>query len=1095
MALNLVAKAALTVAMTAANMAVTASQQIEGPRLDNLKFTGGDYGAELPLIWGKRRMDAQVFWAEELREIKQQRKTKGGKFNEYTYYGTWAVALAGHEISGISRIWFDTHLVLDLTGEGPITPFELGADAVGGKGGPLDFVGGIGGVILGNQGAREAGGFVLGDGFVLYKGTETQDADPRMQATVEAQFGEGSCPAYRGTAYIVFKDVPLEKLGNRIPQVSVELISDAVPNYPYQIVNTGLTGFTRNPALSSDFSKLVVFGDNRGEVWDLAARALMIEFEWAVEPYPQDKPGFWADGSLWFVNVSQDKIISYNGDFGGGGTEVFTFAVIQQDIRVIMDGNGDEHWFSIASSIGPDVYVNGTLRDLGAETGYAGLNVRSYFADYFGNIWAAGDYNDTTAIFYKIIDIGTGDYPNIIEAPSLADISGGGGSGDSGIVEAGHFANGTDSHFILKWGDVAIYAIRSDGTIAATGAGDSEKIWLLNLVPGSSTAWRDNVEISLLDLTAARTVTTNDWVAGYTGSQFLYDPINHALLFTSYVTQVQTWLYLDRVGSDGVPLSVIAGDIADLCGVADYGFTALDQIVQGWSATRGQGSNMLGPLLDTFDSDIRPHGFTMQGIKRDGVSGGTILTERFAKSDPRYTVNIKQAAELPRSLTVNFADIDADQQPNNARADRPLDATGARADQTIDLGTLATDVSEARDLADRYFRRLWNSRKEVSLSLTAQQLALEPGDCRILDLDGETDIYRVVSMNVRADGLIATTWKYDHPSLAVLAGGSGAGFDGRTPSVVAVPLISKGFVLDIPLLTDSHNSVNPLLYVAAGPYATGVWPGATVFQAISGEYSDEFATINSTAQATWGYATDILADANPWIWDRANSVNVLLQVGTLTGCTEADIDAQPTRNLCLIGDEIVNFTTSTLEGDGSYTLSGFKRGRRGTEWACGVHAARDVFLLLNTAQGVAAGLSEVGTNLSFKAITQGRTESGAFQIPLSLTGATLKPYAPVHLDALQVSTDWELSWVRRTRVGGSWTSGTSIPLSEVTEEYELEIMNGATVVRTVTGLTTPEYTYSAANQTTDFGAPLTSAPDWRVYQISDAVDRGFVAAY
>jgi hypothetical protein len=78
-------------------------------------------------------------------------------------------------------------------------------------------------------------------------------------------------------------------------------------------------------------------------------------------------------------------------------------------------------------------------------------------------------------------------------------------------------------------------------------------------------------------------------------------------------------------------------------------------------------------------------------------------------------------------------------------------------------------------------------------------------------------------------------------------------------------------------------------------------------------------------------------------------------------------------------------------------------------------------------------------------------------------------------------------------VGGAWTSGTSIPLSEVSEEYEVEIMNGSTVVRTVTGLTSPAYTYSAANQTTDFGSGQTTLT-FRVYQISDAVGRGFVAS-
>jgi hypothetical protein len=78
-------------------------------------------------------------------------------------------------------------------------------------------------------------------------------------------------------------------------------------------------------------------------------------------------------------------------------------------------------------------------------------------------------------------------------------------------------------------------------------------------------------------------------------------------------------------------------------------------------------------------------------------------------------------------------------------------------------------------------------------------------------------------------------------------------------------------------------------------------------------------------------------------------------------------------------------------------------------------------------------------------------------------------------------------------VGGAWTGGAAIPLSELTEEYEVEIMNGGSVVRTFTGLTSPTVTWTAAMQTTDFGSTQSSV-SWRVYQVSDAVGRGFVAA-
>jgi hypothetical protein len=372
-----------------------------------------------------------------------------------------------------------------------------------------------------------------------------------------------------------------------------------------------------------------------------------------------------------------------------------------------------------------------------------------------------------------------------------------------------------------------------------------------------------------------------------------------------------------------------------------------------------------------------------------------------------------------------------------------------------------------------------------------QQLAIEPGDVKTLDLDGETLIVQCRKTTIKTDGVIDTEWRYDHPSLAVIDTSDGAGFDGREPDVIVIPLLSRGFFLDIPYLSDVDAQTPPIIYIAAAPLADGAWPGAVTYQAIDGEFSDEIGSVVSSSSATWGYAIDALPDRNPWLWDRISSITVELQTGELIGCTEAQIDADPTLNMAMIGGEIVNFTTATLTAPLTYEVSGFKRGRRGTEWARADHVAREVFLMLDTAQDVAMGLSEVSTNLSFKAITSGRTTG--FPVHMEpYTGASLKPYAPTHLEGALSAGDWTLAWVRRTRVGGAWTGGAAIPLSEVSEEYEVEIMNGVTVVRTFTGLSSATATYTAAQQTTDFGSGQTSIT-FNVYQISDAVGRGFVA--
>ena len=63
-----------------------------------------------------------------------------------------------------------------------------------------------------------------------------------------------------------------------------------------------------------------------------------------------------------------------------------------------------------------------------------------------------------------------------------------------------------------------------------------------------------------------------------------------------------------------------------------------------------------------------------------------------------------------------------------------------------------------------------------------------------------------------------------------------------------------------------------------------------------------------------------------------------------------------------------------------------------------------------------------------------------------------------------------------------------MPLGEEGERYEVDILDGANVVRTLVS-TTPSVIYSSAEQTTDFGSAQ-AAVACRVYQLSQVWGRG-----
>jgi hypothetical protein len=238
-----------------------------------------------------------------------------------------------------------------------------------------------------------------------------------------------------------------------------------------------------------------------------------------------------------------------------------------------------------------------------------------------------------------------------------------------------------------------------------------------------------------------------------------------------------------------------------------------------------------------------------------------------------------------------------------------------------------------------------------------------------------------------------------------------------------------------------------------------------------------------------------LATANPNLWDRGNTLTVSLQGGSLTNVAEADINADPSLNLIYVGSEWLNFTTATLNGDGSYTLSGFKRGRRGTEWAVGTHAAGEAWVKASSLDTDVMGTDDIGSSLSFKAQSIGRSIDAAAAINITpYTGATLKPYAPARIKWTTDGTDMFGEIIRRTRVGGAWADSGVVSLSENSEAYEIDILDGSSnVLRTITVTGTNTFTYTNAQIVAD-GGTVGAAPSFNAYQMSDAAGRGFALA-
>ncbi|AMK19326.1 phage tail protein [Sphingobium sp. MI1205] len=1071
---------AVTAALTAGQMALQMTNKIEGPRLDSLDVTVADYGTPLNYFYGTRRFSAvPIIWAEPIREVKRKSKTKGGKHTEYSYFGSWAVVVADHEIDRVTRIWFDKHLVYDITGPGPIQVFNIGTTSTTNKG----------------KGTRTTN-IQLTEHLRIYLGTEDQEADPRMLADVESKHGANSCPHYKGVAYIVFEEIPLEKFGNRIPQISVEAQREESHGYPYESFPVTV-GNNRlwNTCISADGTKLAWFGNDRIELWHLPSRTRLRTAPAAG--IGVGEAGMFSTGAAALLGDGGIRFYSVDGVFTGSQSVLY-----QDGLRVVQLPDGSDLLVTFGQAFITRFYTFGMaglaeffttdFGDLSAWT------VRACCVDSYGDVWVSGSiagFFDSWDDLYllRISNISGRTTPGFAHLNTGTFYNG-------GATSFAHY----DGHFVVHWGHDYLIKIDDEtlsivDTVAMGGdVYSSAKQWG-NLAPGSSSIWLNYSEVSLSDLSVIRTVNGLDWKFE-DADGILYSSNLHALLCWPQYDATLTIRYLDRPGDPGTTLEAVIMDVSERCGLdlADVDASELTQRVN-YSWTQGSGRDILEPLLDVHDSIVRPHDFGLEFIKLGRASLGSMDVEDFVTdSGPRarYDMPRELDTDLPRRVSVNYSDLTADQQPNNAADQIPLDVTDSVRELSLNLTTLALMPDDAQQLTERWLRRRWYSREGYKFVVTSQMLKIEPGDVYDLDFDGIAKRGRVKAMTIEKRGAVQIEMKRDDPLVATLSTSTGQIASGHVAEVLLVPMPTRAFIIDTTYVVDADDAVSPFLTIGAGPAAEGAWLGAAFYEARDGvNYDAEVANVPSYFPATWGYCTAALNDVETCsLWDRGAGVNVMVPGSTLSSITEAEANADPTLNrLIFESGEQVQFTTATLESDGSYTLTGFKRGRRGTEWATDLHAAGECFILPDSTLKMTRGASDIARTLYFKALGSVDVLDNATPITFTYDGRTHKPYAPCHLHATKdvVTGDWTITWVRRTRLGGAWTGGGAIPLGEATEAYELVVLDGADEKRVIS-ITSPSATYTAAQQVADFGAELELGElALATYQLSDLAGRGF----
>ncbi|MGF1619623.1 MAG: glycoside hydrolase TIM-barrel-like domain-containing protein [Rhodomicrobiaceae bacterium] len=230
-------------------------------------------------------------------------------------------------------------------------------------------------------------------------------------------------------------------------------------------------------------------------------------------------------------------------------------------------------------------------------------------------------------------------------------------------------------------------------------------------------------------------------------------------------------------------------------------------------------------------------------------------------------------------------------------------------------------------------------------------------------------------------------------------------------------------------------------------------------------------------------------------WGRANTLRVVLSAGALHSAEELLILGG--ENVCAVQNpdgewEVLQFCDATLAAPLTYELTGLLRGQAGTEGAMREPVAAGARFVLLDGAVTQIDMTQDETGLAFNwkygPSVYDIGDSSYQDATHAFAGVGLRPLSPVHITGRQVTEGLEISWIRRTRIGGDSWQQIEVPLAEDAEAYEIEILDGAAVKRTLAS-NLPAVIYTTAQQTSDWGAPQASYTV-RVYQKSASYGRG-----
>jgi hypothetical protein len=415
---------------------------------------------------------------------------------------------------------------------------------------------------------------------------------------------------------------------------------------------------------------------------------------------------------------------------------------------------------------------------------------------------------------------------------------------------------------------------------------------------------------------------------------------------------------------------------------------------------------------------------------------------------------------------------------------------------TVDTARISAEqlpIASTSGAAERGVRRAlfeaWIGREKASFTLPPSRLALDPADVILLDHDNRLIEFALTSVTDGAGRRVEA--RRSDRAIYDLAPGSDRGATSGAKAVYGPPLVA---LMNLPQLSEDFPDWQPYAAAHAAPWygTAAVWRSAS---------TDGFAVLTTISRPGWFGTLAFPFYSGPTNrFDRGNELWVDMIAGQFASVSDAAMFSgtnwlaiETTPDLW----EIVGCATASLQSPDRWRLTRLLRGLLGTEDAIAnpAPAGARVVVLDGGVKPLPIGSADYGAawNWRIGASSKPAGDPANLAVTFAPSARGLRPWRPCHARRVTLpSGDIALSWTRRTRAfaGDNWAL-TEVPLGEAAEGYEIDILNGAVVVRSAAGLTTPAFTYTAAMQTADFGAPVSGPLALRIAQIG-ALGRGAV---